>query len=111
MNTNELIDRLISIKDNLPSRTDRDVINMVCAELKVLEKYRNTGLAPDEIEKLLNNAEKLAIRCDKAVEIITEVFTDKCNNQDFDACDYCVKNKYCDGGDSFEWRGLEDDTK
>ena len=136
MKTNELIDKLILIKDNLPIRYDKDVINEVCAELKELEKYRKhcktleTAMAKYEalqsdykaaeeslintnlnLESILDEVERLKKERDKAVEIITEVFIDKCNNQDFDACDYCSKNKYCDGGESFEWKGLEDNTK
>lgn len=47
MTTNELIDRLIRIKDGLTQREDRDAINEACERLKLADE-----LALFELHKL-----------------------------------------------------------
>ena len=51
MTTNELIDRLIRIKDGLTQSADRDAINAACERLKLADE-----LALFEIHKLTGEA-------------------------------------------------------
>ncbi len=41
MKINALIDKLITVKDGLPNRTDRDIINDACSELAKFQNVIN----------------------------------------------------------------------
>lgn len=57
--TNELIDKLIYIKDNgIMSDADRETINEVCRELKRLERYENGEISEKAFEIISSNVEK-----------------------------------------------------
>ena len=102
----ELIDKLILIKDTLSSRYDRDVINEVCAELKELGEYRNTGLMPDEIILYAKCQAQHTSKKELQLGIKLEQLQNKINNGELIEvvrCKDCEYNKTCDAYENIKF--------